>query len=82
MKAYSLDLRQRVLAAALRGDRTIPQVAELFGVSTAFVNPQDGRTCHQLTRRKTDDIFKPDAQGPVADRSGEACGKGAHLPRA
>jgi transposase len=38
MKAYSLDLRQRVLAAALRGDRTIPEVAELFGVSTAFVN--------------------------------------------
>lgn len=38
MKAYSLDLRQRVLAAALRGDRTIPQVAELFGVSAAFVN--------------------------------------------
>ena len=38
MRAYSLDLRQRVLAAALRGDRTIPQVAELFGVSTAFVN--------------------------------------------
>ena len=38
MKPYSLDLRQRVLAAALRGDRTIPQVAELFGVSAAFVN--------------------------------------------
>ena len=38
MKAYSLDLRQRVLTAALRGDRTIPQVAEVFGVSTAFVN--------------------------------------------
>ncbi|HEY0100013.1 MAG TPA: hypothetical protein VGB76_13775 [Pyrinomonadaceae bacterium] len=38
MKAYSLDLRQRVLSAALRGDRTIPQVAGLFGVSTAFVN--------------------------------------------
>lgn len=38
MKAYSLDLRQRVLAAALRGDRTIPEVAVLFGVSTAFVN--------------------------------------------
>ena len=38
MKAYSLDLRQRVLKAALRGDRTIPQVAELFGVSAAFVN--------------------------------------------
>ena len=38
MKAYSLDLRQRVLTAALRGDRTIPQVAELFGVSAAVVN--------------------------------------------
>jgi transposase len=38
MKAYPLDLRQRVLTAALRGDSTIPQVAELFGVSTAFVN--------------------------------------------
>ena len=33
MKAYSLDLRQRVLSAALRGDRTIPEVAELFGLA-------------------------------------------------
>lgn len=38
MKAYSLDLRRRALSAALRGDRTIPEVAELFGVSLAFVN--------------------------------------------
>jgi transposase len=38
MKAYSLDLRRRVLSTALRGDRTITEVAELFGVSTAFVN--------------------------------------------
>ena len=38
MKAYSLDLRQRVLSAALRGDRTIPEVGELFGVSATFVN--------------------------------------------
>src|ERR687894_363684 len=38
MKAYSLDLRQRVLTAALRGDRTIPEVGELFGVSATFVN--------------------------------------------
>jgi transposase len=38
MKSYSLDLRQRVLSAALRGDRTIPEVAELFGVSMTFVN--------------------------------------------
>src|SRR5919107_3080655 len=38
MKAYSLDLRQRVLSAAQRGDSTIPEVAELFGVSMTFVN--------------------------------------------
>jgi transposase len=38
MKAYSLDLRQKVLAAALRGDRTISEVAALFGVGTSFVN--------------------------------------------
>jgi transposase len=38
MKAYSLDLRQRVLQAALSGDHTIAEVAGLFGVGTAFVN--------------------------------------------
>ena len=38
MKAYSLDLRQRVLRAALSGDHTIAEVASLFGVGTAFVN--------------------------------------------
>jgi len=38
MKAYSLDLRQKVLVAALRGDRTIREVAALFGVGTSFVN--------------------------------------------
>ena len=38
MRAYSLDLRQKVLAAALRGDRTIREVASLFGVGTSFVN--------------------------------------------
>jgi transposase len=38
MKAYSLDLRQKVLTAVLRGDRTIREVAELFSVGTSFVN--------------------------------------------
>ncbi len=38
MKAYSLDLRQKVLAAALRGNRTIREVAELSGVGASFVN--------------------------------------------
>jgi transposase len=38
MKAYSFDLRQRVPSAALGGDPTIPEVAELLGVSTTFLN--------------------------------------------
>jgi transposase len=38
MKADSLDLRQKVLAAALRGNRTIGEVPELFSVGTSFVN--------------------------------------------
>lgn len=38
LKAYSLDLRRWVLSAALRGDRAIPEVAGLFGVSATFVN--------------------------------------------
>lgn len=38
MKAYSLDLRQKVLAAALRGERTIREVADSFGVGTTFVD--------------------------------------------
>ena len=31
-------MRQKVLAAALRGDRTIREVAAFFGVGTSFVN--------------------------------------------
>lgn len=38
MKAYSLDLRQKILAAALRGDRTIREVADSFGVGTTFID--------------------------------------------
>jgi transposase len=38
MKAYSLDLRQRVLKAAPSGEHTIAEVAEVFGVGTTFVN--------------------------------------------
>ena len=38
MKAYSLDLRQRVLEAALSDEHTIAEVAKLFGVGTTFVN--------------------------------------------
>ncbi len=37
MKAYSLDLRQRVVAAVERADGTVVEIAELFGVGTTFI---------------------------------------------
>ncbi len=38
MKAYSLDLRQRVLAACQSAERTLPQVATQFSVSVSFIS--------------------------------------------
>jgi transposase len=37
MQAYSLDLRQRVVAAYEKGQGSISEIAERFGVSPAFV---------------------------------------------
>ena len=37
MRAYSLDLRQKVVAAVERGDSTIEEVASSFGVSQTFI---------------------------------------------
>jgi transposase len=37
MRAYSLDLRQKVVAAVERGDSTIAAVASAFGVGLTFV---------------------------------------------
>ena len=37
MRAYSLDLRQKVVAAVQRGDSTIEEVAASFGVGQTFV---------------------------------------------
>jgi transposase len=37
MRAYSLDLRQKVVAAVERGDPTIEEVATAFGVGQTFV---------------------------------------------
>ena len=37
MRAYSLDLRQKVVAAVARGDSTIEEVAASFGVGQTFV---------------------------------------------
>lgn len=38
MKAYSLDLRQRIVRAYEQEHGTIPEIAERFSVSVAFVN--------------------------------------------
>ncbi len=37
MRAYSLDLRQKVVAAIERGDSTIEKVATSFGVGQIFI---------------------------------------------
>lgn len=37
MRTYSLDLRERVVAAVARGDSTIEEVAAAFGVGQTFV---------------------------------------------
>lgn len=50
-----------MLSAALRGDRTIPEVAELFGVSTAFVNKM-----LRLHRAGEDLAPRPHGGGQVA----------------
>mgnify|MGYP006194297897 CR=1 FL=1 len=47
MAAFSLDLRQRILDAALLGDATEQQVADRFGVSRSFV--QKIKRLHRTT---------------------------------
>lgn len=37
MRAYSLDLRQKIAAAVGRGDSTVEEVATAFGVGQTFV---------------------------------------------
>jgi transposase len=50
MQAYSLDLRERVVRAVDRSDSTQKQIAERFGVSTAWIK----KLLKQ--RRETDSI--------------------------
>jgi transposase len=38
MRPYSLDLRQRIVRPYEQGQGTIPEIAEQFSVSPAFVN--------------------------------------------
>ena len=59
MKAYSQDLRERVVRACDAGRGTRQQIADLFGVSTAWIR-------RLLQRRRQSGSFaaKPHAGGP------------------
>jgi transposase len=60
MEAYSLDLRQRVLAAVDAGQLRRPQIAALFAVSTSWIRRLVQR------RRETGSIApKPQRHGPL-----------------
>jgi len=66
MEAYSLDLRERVVAACDEGSMTRAEVAETFGVSVSFIT--------KLLRRRRDTgsiAAKPHAGG-FAPSLGEA----------
>jgi transposase len=60
MKAYSQDLRERVVRACDEGGHTRQQIAELFGVSTSWIR-------RLLQRRRTTGSFapRPHAGGPA-----------------
>ena len=67
MKAYSLDLRERVVRAVDRGEQTQQQIAERFGVSTAWIK----KLLRQ--RRETGSIApKPHGGGMPAKYRGKA----------
>ena len=56
MKAYSTDLRQKIIAAWQRGQTTQRAIAELFGVSVSFVEKL-------LQRYRTTGTFAPKPHG-------------------
>src|SRR5262245_9891459 len=64
MKTYSYDLRERVVRACDAGRGTRQQIADLFGVSTAWVR-------RLLQRRRETGSFaaKPHAGGPTPKMS-------------
>ena len=66
MRAYSLDLRQKVVAAVERGDSTIEEVASTFGVGQTFIKKMLGQ------HRETGDLSpRPHGGGQTARLSGK-----------
>jgi transposase len=68
MKTYSQDLRERVVRACDQGGRTRQQVAELFGVSTAWIR-------RLLQRRRQTGSFAalPRGGGSVPKMDSQRC---------
>lgn len=67
MKAYSMDLRERVFAAAEAGDMTHEEIAETFQVSVAWV-----RKLRKLARETGSFAPKPHRGGQPGAFQGEA----------
>lgn len=74
MRAFSTDLRQRVLDAALRGDATERAVAHRFGVSLALVQKLKRRwrtagTAEPVPQRRgPDPALSDDDRAALAER--------------
>ena len=70
MKAYSLDLRERVAAACAQSGRTVPAVAAQFSVSVSFVE----KLLHR--QRTTGSVAAlPPRSGPAPDLDARARGE-------
>jgi transposase len=63
MKPYSLDLRQRVLAAVDEGQQTRGQIAQRFAVSTSWI-----RRLVQRRRATASIAPRPQRRGPAPKR--------------
>lgn len=74
MKTYSHDLRERVVRACDEGRGTRPQIADLFGVSTAWIR-------RLLQRRRETGSFaaRPHAGGPARKMTPDRCDRLAAL---
>lgn len=56
MKAYSIDLREKIVLAYSQGDTSVRKVADRFGVAKSFVQKL-------LFMKKTQGHVKPRQQG-------------------
>ena len=74
MKAYSQDLRERVVRACDEGRGTRQQIADLFGVSTAWV-----RRLLQHRRQTGSFAARPHAGGPPPKMTPDRCDRLAVL---